>query len=117
MNLKSTFALLVFLGAGAALVYLGSQLPPALDPLPRPPAVSDAGKRGMLDSLTPGTLTRIEIRSRPRVTVLHKEPGGTWSMPGDWPTRPAEVQELLDLFGSLRSRFVPEPAGADTDLA
>ena len=37
-------------------------------------------------------------------------------MPGNWPTRSAEVQQLLDQLGRLRSRFVPI-AVDEADLA
>src|SRR5262249_33665947 len=39
-----------------------------------------------------------------------------WIMPGNWPTRPAEVGQLVALVGGLRSRFAPIPVDAGTDL-
>src|SRR5438067_1908506 len=115
MNLKTTIALGVLLAAGAVLYWWGVNLPPALDPLPAPPAAADAGTRAALAELTPDRLTRIEVRRGDRVTVLERS-GGDWVMPGNWPTRSAEVRRLVALLGGLRSRFQPLPIGDDEDL-
>src|SRR5262249_52607037 len=45
-----------------------------------------------------------------------RKPDGVWSMPGNWPTRNAEVEELAGLLGRLHSRFEPVPIRADADL-
>ena len=111
MNWKTTLALGVLAAAGAGLYWTGFKLPRDLDPVPPPPALSDAGTRAFLDGLRPEALTRIEIRrAAGDVVVLQRAPGGAWSLPGGWPTRPLEVRALVEQLGGLRTRFAPEPA-------
>jgi hypothetical protein len=45
----------------------------------------------------------------PAATLLTRTSDGSWVMPGNWPTRPAEVRSLRELLGNLRSRFLPIP--------
>lgn len=112
MNFKTTLALLVLAGAGVALYLVGGpSLPPQLDPAPKPPAAADAGSRQVLEAIQPAELTGIEVRRGDRVTALRRQPGGAWTMPGNWPTRSAEAQALADLLGGLRTRFEPLPLG------
>jgi hypothetical protein len=108
MNLKTTLALLVLVAAGIWLLWTNPPLPPALDPLPQPPAVSDAGTRAVLAELRPEDITRIEVRRSAGTTVLERKESG-WQLPGSWPPRAHEVNELVQTLGSLRSRFEPEP--------
>jgi hypothetical protein len=113
MNWKTTLALGVLVAAGAGLYWTGLRLPRELDPVPSPPVVSDAGTRGFLDGLRPEALTRIEVRrGGGDAVVLQRAPGGAWSLPGGWPTRPPEVRALVELLGGLRTRFAPEPEPA-----
>src|SRR5207244_537710 len=106
-------------------------------------AVEDHGSRAILESLVAGRLKRIEVRRKAPVvgavaivaqagkhplpalagayvlevgtdvTALDRAAGDTWVMPGNWPTRPTEVRQLVDLLSSLRSRFEPIPLGED----
>jgi hypothetical protein len=117
MNLKTTLVLLVLAAAGAALWWVGPALPPALDLGPRPPAVTDLGTRAELAKLRGAHIRRIELRAGDRLTVLEHKADGSWSMPGNWPTRAAEAQALADRLAGLSSRFEPEPATSDTELA
>ncbi len=59
--------------------------------------------------LNPADLQRVEIQRGTDRTVLTRTADGSWVMPGNWPTRPAEVRGLLDTLAGLRSRFVPTP--------
>src|SRR6516165_9307830 len=111
MNFKTTLALLVLVGAGVALYLVGGPaLPRKLNPAPKPPPVADAGSRQVLESIKPAELTGIKVIRGDRKTELHRQPGGAWDMPGNWPTRSAEAQALADLLGGLRTRFEPLPA-------
>jgi hypothetical protein len=110
MNLKTTLALLILLAAGAGLYWTGLALPPALDPLrdERPAPVPDAGSRAILGALKPADFKSVEVqRGAKERTVLTRTADGSWVMPGNWPTRSAEVRHLLDTLAGLRSRFAP----------
>src|SRR5207244_7506474 len=47
---------------------------------------------------------------------LERGAGGEWTLPGKWPARKAEVDELVHLLTNLRSRFVPIPVRDPADL-
>jgi hypothetical protein len=115
MNLKTTLALLILAAAGGALLWFGPALPPALNPLAKP-VPSDAGTREALEQLSPAKLTRIEVSAGGHSTRLERAPGGTWNLPGKWPTRTAEVNTLVTLLGNLQTRFQPIPSAGDADL-
>ncbi len=118
MNIRTTLVLAVLVGAGVLLWWLGGpQLPTALDPVAPPPAVEDRGTRAFLRDLEPARITRIEVSAPGGVTVLDRKEDGSWGMPGNWPTRDAEVQALVDTLTGLRSRFEPQALGEDCSLA
>jgi hypothetical protein len=50
---------------------------------------------------------------REEVITIRRAADGSWVMPGNWPTRAAEVRRLVDLLTSLRSRFDPIPLTDD----
>src|SRR5947208_7113623 len=103
MNLKTTLALLILLASGAGLVWTGLALPPSLDPVEkdRPVPAADAGSPEVLAGLKPADFRRVEIIRGKERTVLTKSAGGSWVMPGNWPTRPAEVERLPDTLAAL----------------
>jgi hypothetical protein len=69
------------------------------------------------DQLTPEQLERIDVQHGPRHVVLERSSAGAeWSLPGKWPARKAEVDELVRLLTKLRSRFVPIPVHNPADL-
>jgi hypothetical protein len=115
MNVKTTVALLVLVGLGATLLLLGVHLPGGLEP-EQAPVITDHGTREVLASLKPDKLTRIEVRAPAGTTVIERRPDGTWGLPGNWRPRLPEVQGLVDLLSSLRSRFEPMPIFPTTDL-
>ncbi|HTU90679.1 MAG TPA: DUF4340 domain-containing protein, partial [Gemmataceae bacterium] len=117
MNLKTTLALVVLAGAGVLLWWYGNlPLPLALDLTPRPAAVEDEGTRGFLDALAPDKIQRIEVHASSGITELNHKADGQWSLPGNWPIRRLEVDNLVGLLTSLRSRFQPQPIHDDKDL-
>src|SRR5262245_43809650 len=111
MNLKTTLALVLLLAAGVGLAILGIHLPEALDPLAeRRTAAPSKDKEDSTDPLkgvTADNLQRIEIQRGKVKTVLNRTKDGQWVMPGNWPTRPREVADLVSLLGNLHSRFTP----------
>jgi hypothetical protein len=108
MNWKTTVVLAALLVAGGAtwlvLALLG-------------PDESASPTLAVLEKeLTRDQLTRIEIKRPGGPVVLEKGAGGEWSLPGKWPVRPREVEQLLGTLTNLRSRFVPLPLGNPPDL-
>ena len=114
MNFKTTLVLLVLVAAGATLFYIEPKVPSLFQSAP--PA--DHGTRAVLEKLKPDDLTRIEIHHGDQTLVLARETKNRdWSMPGNWQTRAAEVNALVEALGGLRSQFEAIPITADTDLA
>jgi hypothetical protein len=117
MNLKTTFMLLVLAGAGVLLWWYGSPpLPPALDLAPRPAAAQEKGTRDFLEALRPDKIQRIAIHAPSGITELTHKEDGQWGLPGNWPIRRVEVEDLVNVLTSLRSRFQPQPIHNDQDL-
>src|SRR5262245_13496011 len=107
MNLKTTIVLLALLLAGAlgwVAVWLLNRGQPANETL-----------TVLEKELRPEALTRIEVVRGDRRVVLEKGADG-WSLPGKWPVRKPEVDQLVELLTNLRSRFAPVPVGTDKEL-
>jgi hypothetical protein len=104
MNLKTTFALLLLAAAGGGLLVLAHR------PFTTPVSTAGPGDdpRTVLSGLYTDQLRRLEIQSGKQSTILESSDGTTWVMPGNWPTRAAEVRGLVDLLVHLHSRFQPE---------
>jgi hypothetical protein len=116
MNLKTTLALLALAAIGGALMWFGVHLPPKLDPVAQRTPATDLGTRAALESIAAGELTSIRVVKGDHATVMTRQPGHEWTMPGNWPVRTIEVQALADRLASLRSRFEPEPIRDGDDL-
>src|SRR5205807_3561275 len=52
-----------------------------------------------------------------RHITLERGPGGEWTMPGKWPTRKPEVEQLVALLIGLQSRFAPIAIDDPADFA
>src|SRR5262249_50199096 len=108
MNLKTTLALLLLLAAVVGLAWHGVHLPEEFDPLAdRRTAATEEPAANPLKGVTAKSLRKIEIRRGNVTTVLTRTGDGPWVMPGNWPTRPREVADLVALLANLRSRFAP----------
>jgi hypothetical protein len=117
MNIKTTLALLVLVGAGGLLWWCGGpKLPPALDPLAQPAAAESKGTRDFLKELKPEKITRIEVLAPRGITLLDRKADGVWTLPGNWPIRETEVKALVDLLAGLRTRFEPQPINDDKEV-
>src|SRR3954465_6907060 len=98
MNLKTTILLLVLLalgGIGWVAVGLLNPVPPASKTL-----------RVLQKELRPEYLTRIEVVRGGRRVVLEKGADG-WALPGKWPVRKTEVEQLVETLTTLHMRFAP----------
>ncbi|HXG13192.1 MAG TPA: DUF4340 domain-containing protein [Gemmataceae bacterium] len=114
MNLKTTLVLVVLVVMGGVLFVYGPDLAGWFGWTPRPPDPVGAQTLNVLaNELKPQSLTRIEIRHSDRQMVLQRAPGGEWTLPGRWPTRKPEVEQLVGLLTNLRSRFAPIPLTED----
>src|SRR4051812_15273814 len=112
MNLKTTLALLVLVVAGGSLYWFGPTVADRLGMIQKAPDAAGAGTLAVLENeLTRDKLTRVEIQQGPRRVILERGPAGDWVLPGNWPTRKPEVEQLLGRLTNLRSRFTPLPAG------
>lgn len=110
MNYRTTVLLLLLLGLGVAAYEFAPRIKPYLPWTQAEKAVADEGSLQILkNDLTPEKLTRIEIQSRGNQVTLEKSAGGEWNLPGQWPTRKPETEELVRLLTHLSSRFAPLP--------
>jgi hypothetical protein len=117
MNWKTTLALLVLVAAGGLLLWQGPQLPSWLDPTPRAPTVDDAGTRAALNELDADRILRIAVRRGGAEPYYLERAGDGWSLRGNWPARPAAARDLVQTVAGLRSRFKPEAARSEQELA
>src|SRR5262245_36171937 len=107
MNLKTTLGLVLVAVAGGALWWFDAKLPVSLSVTPpAPPPTASETVRILGEEITGDKLTRIEMKQGDQVLILQKE-NGTWTLPGKWPTRTAEVNQLVALLTGLQSRFAP----------
>src|SRR5260221_6991421 len=111
MNLRTT-VVLILLAAGGGLAWW--LVPMAL---PKPADPNGLGSPTVLDQkLAKENLRKIVVNTGPDKVVLEKGATGTWALPGKWPTRKAEADELVDLISGLHSRFAVVPLAAGADL-
>src|SRR5437870_4504374 len=117
MNLRTTVILLVLAGLGGLTWWLGPKVAPRVGLTPKPINPAGAGSPDVLDRrLTRDTITRIEVRAGDEPVVLEKGATGDWALPGKWPLRKTEADELIGLITGLHSRFLVVPLPADGDL-
>ncbi len=118
MNWKSTLALVLLAGAAAAWFFVGDDLGPKLGLKPAHPEPPKSAAVGSLDALTPAAITRVEITfpSGDPLVIERPTAGAEWKMPGNWPLRKSEAEELVEMLGNLRTRFhaLPLPEGSDS---
>src|SRR5260370_38013109 len=99
MNFKTTLVLLLLVVAGGVFFWLDrshSSLLPFLSS--HTEDTSNATLRFLEDDLTPKKLGKIHIRFGDKEVVLERGTGADWTMPGKWPTRKPEVEELVNLL-------------------
>jgi hypothetical protein len=115
MNWKSTVALLVLVAAAGAWLWKGDTWAPGTVPKsapPDPPALT-----ALEADFKPAAITRIEIAPAGADPFVFERAGSEWKQPGNWPLRSAEVNELIEALGNLRTRFQPVALSEDGNLA
>jgi hypothetical protein len=114
MNWKSTLLLVVLVAGAAAWLWKGDEWAPRTAPKAAPP---DPPALAALEAdLTPDTVARIEVVPAGGDPFVVERAGKGWRQPGAWPLRAAEVDELAETVGGLRTRFQPVPLPDGTDL-
>jgi hypothetical protein len=73
-----------------------------------------SNSRRILPWLDAKSLQRVEIHNASGSFSLERDQAGRWALPGNWPTRQAEAQELIDLIVGLETRFAPIPLGSES---
>src|SRR5262245_58662173 len=108
MNLKTTLLLAILVAGGAAGAwYANRTLQPAS---PASPTVE------FLEKLQPGNLTSISLLKGGEMRFVLERNGPEWSLPGKWPVRTTDVENIIKTLTTLRSRFAPVAIDSDTDL-
>jgi hypothetical protein len=106
MNIKTTIVLVVLIalcgGAWFGVTLLN------------PPAPASETRATLDEHFKPGAITHIEVTRGEQKVVLDKGADG-WSLPGKWPVRKPEVEQLVSALCSLHSRFAPLPVAGDDD--
>lgn len=116
MHWKSTL-LLVVLAAGAGAWYFRGDDWAARVGLRDAPAAAESPSLAVLaDKLTPAAVTRVEVPQPSGEPLVVEKAGAGWRLPGNWPLRGPEAEELVGLLTNLRTRFQPVPIEAGADL-
>ncbi len=114
-----TLLLLVLVLAGGFWLVAGDRVRTAVG-LAKPEQAAPAASFALLDQyLRPDQLRELRVTApgQPPL-VLTRNADGTWSQPGNWPVRDAEVAALVNTLTTLRSRFAAVPLAKDApDLA
>lgn len=119
MNGKTTLLVVILAGLAGLWVWKGDEWGPRIGLGPAHPEPPPAQAVRILDSFTPADVTRIEIGSGSGdpLVIERADSAAEWKLPGNWPARKAEVQQLVEVVGKLRSRFHAIPLVEGADLA
>src|SRR5262245_22482515 len=115
MNLKSTIALVILAAGVAALILFGGDLAPkaGLAPEPQPAAKGNSAQALAVIEPTQISAITVTVPGSAPVKFSATEPGKPLELPGNWPVRRNEVEELVGTLSGLKSRFQPVPIGDD----
>src|SRR5437879_1292121 len=102
MNLKTTLVLLVLVAAGGVLFLSADALAPLFSSRTNTQTTeqtatpsTDSKEVRLLDGVSAEAITRITLQQADRQVVLERQPGGKWLLPGNWPAREPEVEDLV----------------------
>ena len=118
MHFKTTIFLLLLSGGCVALFWKGPELAPRLGLASKPSHGDDEGTNQALARLPVEKITEVEIQAPDQAKVVLKAAaaGQPLELPGNWPIRRSEVDELLRVLHDLRSRYYPISIDHTTDL-
>ena len=117
MHWKSTLLLVVLAAGAGAWYFKGDDWAARLGLREAPPAVESPSLAVLADKLTPAAVTRVEVPQPAGEPLVVEKAGAGWRLPGNWPLRGPEAEELVGLLANLRTRFQPVAAEAGTDLS
>src|SRR6059058_5325594 len=117
MNWKTTLALVLIAGVARVWLWKGDSWGPKVGLRPAHPEPPPSPAVAALDALTPAAISRVEVAfpSGDPLVIERAATESGWKLPGNWPLRKPEVEELVETLGTLRTRFhaIPFPDGAD----
>src|SRR6476469_2461459 len=115
MNLKTTIALLLLAAGVGVLVWKGSSLAPRAGLAPPPLPEAKGKSADALADIKRDDVTSVAVAVPGTAPVYFgaAAPGKPLELPGNWPVRRNEVEELVGVLAGLKSRFQPVPVGND----
>ena len=118
MNLKSTLALIVLAGGVGVLIWQGSALAPkvGLAPEPDPDSAGHSVNALKIDRSAITVVTIKAPNSQP-IEFTAAGAGQPLELPGNWPVRRSEVEELIAALTGVKSRFDSVAVDESGDLA
>src|SRR5262249_23873984 len=119
MNWKSTLVLVILAGATGLWLWKGDEWGPKVGLSPAHPEPPPSEAVRVLDALAPADMTRVEVAPGSGDPLVLERPDAksAWKLPGNWPPRRNEVEELVGTLGTLRTRFRAIPISEGADLA
>jgi hypothetical protein len=119
MNWKTTLILVILAGAAGLWLWKGDDWATQLGLVSRTPEPPPSPAVLVLESFSPTALTRIEITfpSGDPLILERTDSAADWTLPGNWPGRKPEIEELVQTLGRLRTRFHAIPVPTDGDLS
>src|SRR5262245_37687329 len=118
MNLKTTITLIILAAAVAALVVFGPSLAPRVGLAPEPAPAAKGKSAESLAAINPGDITSISVVNPGQSPLFFGAagPGKPLELPGNWPVRRNEVEELVATLSGLQSRFQAVPLEEPVNL-
>ena len=123
MNWKSTLALVLLAGAAGAWFFKGDAWGPEVGIKPANPEPPKSEGVATLDGLKVDDIAavRVEFPYGSPLVLTKGDAKTPWKLDGNWPPRNTEALELVELLGSLRTRFhampIPTAESGGLDLA
>src|SRR5215204_5904761 len=81
------------------------------------PAPVESPTVALLTSLDPKKIERVAVLKGDKTRVDLTNTGAGWKLPGNWPLRQSEVDELLKFLSSMATRYAPVPVPEDESQA
>ncbi|MCI0681177.1 MAG: DUF4340 domain-containing protein [Gemmataceae bacterium] len=109
MHLKTTLFLVLLIAAGGGAYWYTNRSP-------APAAQTSTTLKFLEEELQLANLNRVSLAKGKETRYTLERNGPEWSLPGKWPVRTQDVDQLVTILTTLRSRFTPVPVTEDTNL-
>ena len=113
MRWLTTLLLLILVAIGGAFAFFGTDLLARVG-LRQPPPTASVESTAPLESFKLDAITKIELNVPGQPSLTLEKTATGWTQPGNWRVREKEVQELLDVLSSLKTRFGAIPLDGDS---